>query len=54
MIYHFIVKELTEEFRRWFACLDENNKEYIILTVLIEKKLYELIKKGKEIKKTIS
>ena len=51
MIYHLIIKELAEEFRRWFACLDKNNEEYITLTVLIEKKLYELIKKEKKLKK---
>ena len=51
MIYHFIIKELAEEFRRLFACLDENNEVYITLTVLIEKNLYGLIKKEKKFKK---
>ena len=48
MIYHFIIKELAEEFRRLFACLDENNEEYITYSS-DRKKFVRIDKKGKEI-----
>ena len=31
--YHFIVKELAEEFKTQFTCLRENTEIYIIFTV---------------------
>ena len=39
--YHYIIKELAQEFRRKFTCLGENTKKYIILKVPIEKKGYK-------------
>ena len=42
--YHFIIKELAEEFKKQFTCLKENTEKYIAFTVPIEKKLQELIK----------
>ena len=36
--YHFIIKELAEEFeKQLFTCLGENIKKYITFTVPIEK-----------------
>ena len=34
--YHFIIKELAEEFKNQFTCLGENTKKYITFTVPIE------------------
>ena len=45
--YHFIMKELVEEFKKQFSCLGENTKKYITFTVPIEKN-------GEEITKNIS
>ena len=42
--YHFITKELAEEFKKQFICLGENIEKYVTFTVLIEKKLQKLIK----------
>ena len=42
--YHFIIKELAEEFKKLFTCLGENTKKYITFTIPIKKKLQELIK----------
>ena len=35
--YHFIIKELTEEFKIQFTCLGENTETYTTFTVPIEK-----------------
>ena len=37
--YHFIIKELAEEFKKQLTCLGENIEKYITFTVPIEKKL---------------
>ena len=37
--YHFIRKELPEEFKGQFTCLGENTKKYITFSLPIEKKL---------------
>ena len=34
--YHFIIKQLSEEFKKQFTCLRENTEKYIIFTVPIE------------------
>ena len=34
--YHFTIKELAEEFKKQFICLEENTEKCITLTVLIE------------------
>ena len=36
--YHFIVKELAEEFKKQFTCLRENTKKYITFLVPVENK----------------
>ena len=38
--YHFIIKELAEEFKKQFTSLGENTEKYITFTVQIEKKSY--------------
>ena len=37
--YHFIMKELAEEFRKQFTCLGENTEKYITFTVPTEKEV---------------
>ena len=37
--YHFIIKELAEEFEGQFECLGENKEKYITLSVPIKKEL---------------
>ena len=52
--YHFIIKELGEEFEGKYSCIGENNKKYITFSVLTEKEVIRIDKKGKQITKTIS
>ena len=47
--YHFTIKELAEEFKKQFICLEENTEKCITLTVLIEKKVARIDKNGEEI-----
>ena len=51
--YHFIIKELAEEFKNQFTCLGENTEKYIIFTVPIEKEVTRIDKNGEEITKNI-
>ena len=51
--YHFIIKELTEEFKKQFTCLAENTEKHITFTVPIEKGITRIDKNGKEITKNI-
>ena len=43
--YHFIIRELADEFRKQFTCSGENTEKYIIFTVPIEKKSYKSFQK---------
>ena len=52
--YHFIKKELVEEFKKQFTCLGENTEKYITFTVPIEKEVTKIDKNGEEITKNIS
>ena len=52
--YHFIIKELAEEFKKQFTCLGENNEKYITFTIPIEKQLQELLKTENKLRKKIS
>ena len=38
--YHFIIKELAEEFEGQIECLEENIEKYITFSVPTEKELY--------------
>ena len=49
--YHFIIKELAEEFKKKFTCLGENTEKYTTLTVPIEKEVTRIDKNGEEIAK---
>ena len=52
--YHFIIKELAQEFQKQFTCLGENTAKYITFTVPIEKEVTRIDKNGEEIAKNIS
>ena len=52
--YHFIIKELAEEFKKQFTCLGENTEKYITFTVPIEKEVARIDENGEEITKNIS
>ena len=51
--YHFIIKELAEEFKKQFTCLGESTEKYITCTVPIEKEVTR-IDKNWEVTKNIS
>ena len=52
--YHFIIKELAEEFEKQFNCLGANTEKYINFAVPIEKDVTRIDKNGEEITKNIS
>ena len=37
--YHFVIKELVEEFKKELTCLEENTEKYITFAVPIEKEV---------------
>ena len=51
--YHFIIKELAEEFKKQFTCLGENTEKYITFTIPIEKEVTIIDKNREEITKNI-
>ena len=46
--YHFIIKDLAEEFEGEFECLGENTEEYITFSVLIKKEITKNDKDGND------
>ena len=46
--YHFIIKELAEEFEGEFECLGENTKKYITFSVPIKKETTKKDKNGND------
>ena len=52
--YHFIIKDLAEEFKKLFMFLGENTEKYIIFTVPIKKEVARIDKNGEEMTKNIS
>ena len=46
--YHFIIKELVEEFEGEFECLIENTEKYINFSVSIKKKTTKKDKNGND------
>ena len=46
--YHFIIKELAEEFKKQFTCLRENTEKYMNFTVPIIKGVTRNDKNGEE------
>ena len=51
--YHFIIKELPEEFNKQFTCLGENTEKYLTFTVPIKEEVTRLNKNGEQITKNI-
>ena len=51
--YHFVIKELVEQSKKHFTCLEENTEKYITLSVPIEKKVTRVDKNGGKIIKNI-
>ena len=51
--YHFVKKELTEEFEKQFACLGENTDKYLTFTIPREQKVTSIEKNGEEVTKNI-
>ena len=52
--YHFIIKQLVEEFKTQFTCLGKKTEKYITFTASIEKEVTRTDKIGEEIQKNIS
>ena len=52
--YHFIIKELAEEFKKQFTFSGKNTAKCITFTVPIEKKVTRIDKNGEEITKSLS
>ena len=52
--YHFIIKELVEEFEKQFTCLGESSEKYITFKVPIEKEVTRIDKNGEGITKNMS
>ena len=46
--YHFIIKELAEEFKKQFTCLRENTEKCITFTVPTENEVTKIDKNGEE------
>ena len=46
--YHFIIKELTEEFEGEFECLGENTEKYITFSVPVKKEITKRDKDGND------
>ena len=44
--YHFIIKELAEEFKKPFTCLGENAEKDLTFTVPVEKEVTRIDKNG--------
>ena len=52
--YHFIIKDLAEEHKKQFTCLEENTERYITFSVSIEKEVTRIDKNGEKLTKNIS
>ena len=52
--YHFIIKELAEEFKKQFTYLGESTEKYITFAVSIEKEVIKIDKNEDGITKNIS
>ena len=53
-VYHFMIKELAEEFEKQLSSVGENTEKNVTFTVPIEKEVIRIDKNGKEITKNIS
>ena len=46
--YHFIIKELAEEFEKQFSCLEEKTEKYIAITVPLENEVTRSNRNGEK------
>ena len=51
--YHFIIKELVNEFEGQFECIEENKEKYRTFSVLIKKEVRKIDKEGYKTIETI-
>ena len=51
LYYHFIIKQLVEEFKKQFTCLGENTEKYKTFRVPIDKDVTRIDKNGEKITK---
>ena len=49
--YHFIIKELAEEFKKQITCLGENTEKYLTFTVPLENRVTKIDKNEKKLQK---
>ena len=49
--YHFIIKELAEEFKKEITCLGENTEKYLTFTVPLENRVTKVDKNEKKLQK---
>ena len=49
--YHFIIKELAEEFKKEITCLGENTEKYLTFTVPLENRVKKVDKNEKNLQK---
>ena len=49
--YHFIIKELAEEFKKQITCLGENTERYLTFTVPLENRVTKIDKNEKKLQK---
>ena len=52
--YHFVIKDLAQEFKKQFTCLGENTVKYITFKVPIEKEVTRTDKNWEKMTKNIS
>ena len=53
-LYHFIIKELANEFEGKFECLGENTEKYKTFSIPLAKEVIKIDKDGNESVVTIS
>ena len=48
-VYHFMIRELVEEFENQFTCLGENSEKYITFSIPIQKEVIRTDKNGENL-----
>ena len=49
MIYHFVIKELAEEFKKQFTCQGETTEKFRTFTASVEREFARINKNGEQI-----
>ena len=49
--YHFIIKDLAEEFKKQLTCLGENTEKYLTFALPVEKEVTRIDKNGEKLQK---